>query len=157
MPRALSPSAIRASQRENNPDPFLLLLSVNVGAEWVRLVSNTENIYSRGVLFLGCPFSFVLPDSLEQALSEATIQIDNVDTRVWQGLRLIETAAYVIIEIILASEPDTILLSSDGLRLREATATTATISAKIVPDTIWQQGFPAHDYDPAQNEGLFRA
>jgi hypothetical protein len=155
MPRQLSPSAIKASQKENNPDPFLLLLTLTIGPDVVRLVSNTEDIVSRGDNFIGCPFKFVLPDSIEQALTEASIEIDNVDVRIWQGLRMLEAAADILIEIVLASERDTILLRSEGLKLREATADSRVITAKVVPDTIWQLGFPAHDYDPAQNQGLF--
>lgn len=155
MPRALSPSAIAAANAENNPDPFLILLTIDVGGQFVYLVNNTENIVSRGVTFVGCPFTFVLPDSLEQVIAESSIEIDNVDPRIWQGIRLLNEAPHVTIEVILASEPNTILLSGIGMRLREATATSQKITGKIIPDNVWHSGFPAHEFDPAQNPGLF--
>lgn len=155
MPRSLSPSAIRAAQAENNPDPFLLLLTVDVSGQFVYLVNNTVDIVSRGTNFVGCPFSFVLPDSLDQVISEATLEIDNVDPRIWQGLRELNEAPYITIEVILASEPNTVLLKGEGMRLREASTTSQKITGKIVPDTIWQAGFPVHEFDPAQNPGLF--
>lgn len=153
----LSPTAIRAAQAENNPDPFLVLLTFVLmpDAPDVRVVNNTVDIVSRGATFLGCPFALLLPESSEKVINEATLEIDNVDTRIWQGVRVLTRAPDVIFEVVLASQPDAVLLASDGLKLREATASLSKVRGRLVPDSIWQAGFPAHDFDPPQNAGLF--
>jgi hypothetical protein len=157
MPRTLTIPAIRQSQREHGDDPFLVLLTIEVDApgEFVHIVNNTEDIVSRGVTFIGCPFSLALPDITDYALAEATLAVDNVDPRIWKGIRLLNGAPTVLIEVILASDPDTPMLTTAGLKLREANADSQSITGKLVPDTVWQAGFPAHDFDPSQNPGMF--
>lgn len=157
MPRNLTLAAVRESQREHGADPFLVLLTIEVDSpgEWVRVVNNTEDITSRGQTFIGCPFQIALPDVNDYMTAEASLTIDNVDPRIWRGVRMLNAAPVVTLEVILASAPDDVMLQTNGLRLREASATNAAISGKLVPDTIWQGGFPAHDFDPAQNPGMF--
>lgn len=157
MPRPLTLAALRESQKENGTVPFLVLLTIEVEStgEWIRVVNNTENIVSRGETFLGCPFQIALPDINDYAMADATLTIDNVDPRIWQGVRMLTAAPNVILEVILASDPDDVMLRTEGLRLREAQATSQSITGKLIPDTIWQAGFPAHDFDPSQNQGMF--
>lgn len=158
MPRLLTPAAIRAAQRETSDEVFLVLLTIQTTPETaddIRVVNNTEDITSRGLSFLACPFSLNLPDSSDSTFTTAQLEIDNVDTRIWQGVRALNQASTVLIELVLASEPDTVVLVTDGLILREATATTTRITGTLLPDTVWQRGFPAHDFDPSQNPGMF--
>lgn len=157
MPRQLTLKAIRESQKEHGTIPFLVLLAIEIEStnEWIYLVNNTENIVSRGVTYLGCPFEIALPDVNDHTASEATLTVDNVDTRIWQGVRLLTSAPNIVLEVILASDPDDVMLRTEGMKLREAAATSKSITGKIVPDTIWQGGFPAHDFDPSQNPGIF--
>jgi hypothetical protein len=157
MPRSLTPRAILEAQRQNSDDTFLVLLSIllNGTAEDIHVVNNTVNITSRGVEYLACPFQIVLPDDVEYALTNARLELDNVDPKIWQGIRLLSFAPEVRLEVILASDPDSVILGSSGLKLREASATNTVISGTLVPDTIWQAGFPEGDFDPPQNRGLF--
>lgn len=158
MPRLLTPTAIRAAQQENNEEVFLVLLTIQTTPEAatdIRVVNNTENITSRGLEFLACPFGLSLPDSSDSTFTTAQLEIDNVDTRIWQGVRALNQSAPVLIELVLASEPDTVVLVTDGLILREASATLTQITGTLLPDTVWQRGFPADDFDPAQNPGMF--
>lgn len=157
MPRSLTLQAVRQSIKEHGEDPFLVLLTIEVDApgEKIYIVNNTEDIVSRGVTFIGCPFSLSLPDINDTSLAETSLTIDNVDPRIWQGVRMLNTAPMILMEVILASDPDTPMLATTGLRLREASANTTSITGKLVPDTLWQIGFPAHDFDPSQNPGMF--
>jgi hypothetical protein len=158
MPRTLSPRAILEAQRQNSTDVFLVLISIwmNGVTENICVVNNSENIVSRGVTFIGCPFRITLPEDVDQIVtSTASIELDNVDPRIWQAIRLLTFSPWVSIEVIIASEPDNVILATAGMRLREATATTKVISATLVPDSIWQTGYPEGDFDPPQNPGLF--
>jgi hypothetical protein len=157
MPRALTPRAVLEAQRENSGDVFLALVTIHMGGvtDDIRVVNNTENIMSRGVEFIGCPFSISLPDDLEQATTSARLSIDNVDTRIWQGVRMLGFAPDVVIEVVMASQPDEVVMATMGLKLRDATANLQTVSGTLVPDSIWQSGYPEGDFDPPQNAGLF--
>lgn len=157
MPRSLTLAALRESQKEHGTDPFLVLLTIEVDSpgDWIYIVNNTENIVSRGVTYVGCPFEIALPDINDHTSSDATLTVDNVDPRIWQGIRMLNSAPNTVLEVILASQPDDVMLRTEGLRLREAAATSQSIVGKLVPDTVWQMGFPAHDFDPSQNSGIF--
>lgn len=153
----LTTAALRAANAENNPDPFLVLMTIKLAPEGedVRVVNNTEDVTSRGQVFIACPFAIALPEASENVITNAEVQIDNVDTRIWQGVRALTFAPEVLLEVVLASAPSTVLIGTDGLKLRETTATQRTISGKLVPDSVWTAGFPAHDFDPAQFQGMF--
>lgn len=158
MPRPLSPRAIIEAQRVNSTEVFLVLATVFMGGatEDIRIVNNTENLVSRGQTFIGIPLRITLPEDPEEFItSNASVEIDNVDPSIWQGLRSLGFSPSIMLEVVLASEPDTVILATTGLRLREATATTTTVSGTLVPDSIWQTGFPEGDFDPPQFPGLF--
>lgn len=158
MPRPLSPRAIVEAQRVNSQEVFLVLFTIGMGgtAPDVRIVNNTEDLMSRGQNFIGIPVRITLPEDPEEFItSNASVEIDNVDPNIWQGLRALTFSPSIMIEIVLASEPDTVILATSGLRLREATATTAVVSATLVPESIWQVGYPEGDFDPPQFPGLF--
>lgn len=157
MPRALTIQAIREAQKEHGTVPFLVLLTIVTMPEAanINIVNNTEDIVSRGVTFIGCPFSLALPDSTDHTVESAEITVDNVDTRIWQGVRSLLRPIEIILEVIMADTPDQVLISTTGLVLREASANDKTISGKLVVDTVWQMGYPAHDFDPSQNPGMF--
>jgi hypothetical protein len=151
----LDRNAIREAQSEHSSDVFLVLLTILATTPPVRIVNNTENITSRGEEFIACPFAIAFPDSSDYTINDAQIQIDNVDVRIWAAARQVDDAPEVLLEVILASDPDEVLLATTGLKLREASATHAVISGKLLAETVWHAGFPAHDYDPLQNPGIF--
>jgi hypothetical protein len=158
MPRILSPRAILEAQRQNSEAVFLVLVTIFLEGVQPDLlvVNNTEDITSRGQKFVGCPFRISLPEDVDSVITtNAQLEIDNVDPRIWQAVRSLSFSPRVVIEIILASEPDTVLLKTQGLRLREASVTTTTVTGTLIPDSIWQTGFPIDDFDPPQNPGLF--
>jgi hypothetical protein len=66
-----------------------------------------------------------------------------------------EDAAWLTLTVILASDPNTVVMQTGNLRLRGADATNTEIQAKMVVDSVWQNGYPAHDFDPPQNPGMF--
>lgn len=158
MPRSLTPRAILEAQRTSSDVAFLVLATIRLQgvAPDIFVVNNTEDIVSRGVTFVGCPFRITLPEDVDHVItSDAQIEIDNVDPRIWQAVRQLGFAPDILLEVVISAELDTPLLVTKGLKLRQATVTTQTVSGTLVPDSIWQTGFPSDDFDPAQNQGLF--
>jgi len=156
MPRSLTPAAISAAQATTSPDVFLALLTITISpTETWRLVGDTQDRTSRGMVFTAWPFEVVLPDDAETMPSSIKVRLDNVDPRLWALPRQAGTMPSVKLEVILAREPDAVLLTVDGLKMRAATATTPLIEAELFLDSIWQLGYPAHDYTAAEYPGLF--
>jgi len=157
MPRSLTPRAVLEAQRENSDEAFLVLLTLRMNGvtDDIRVVNNTVDVTSRGENFIACPFKITLPDDLEFATTNARLELDNVDPSIWQAVRELSFAPEVLLEVVLAGEPDSVVLATVGLKLREASATSSVISGTLIPDTIWQAGYPEGDYDPPQNPGMF--
>lgn len=158
MPRTLTPRAIIEAQRQNSNAVFLVLLTIQFQGWWpdLHVVNNSENITSRGMLFYGWPFKITLPEDVDSIIAaSATVEIDNVDPVIWQSIRALHWSPTVVLEVIISDEPDSVVLTTTGLRLREASVTSTVVSATLIPDSIWQTGYPISDYDPAQNPGMF--
>lgn len=155
MPMTIS--AIRAAQAEHSDDPFICLLTfVLMPAEPdIRIANDTVDVVSRGQTYVGCPFAILLPELTDQAAAGATIEVDNVDPRIWMGVRALAEAPEVRLEVVLASEPSSVLIAVEGLRLREATADRSVLRGRLVPDTVWQSGFPGAEFDPPHYAGMF--
>jgi hypothetical protein len=157
MPRILDRQAVAAAQLENTDEVFLVLMTIKLMPDDadIHIVNNTEDVVSRGVTFIGCPFTLALPDSNDRTVNDASIAIDNVDDRIWKGVQMLVRAPEILLEVIMASQPNDVVMASGGLYLREASATNTTVSGKLMAETVWQAGFPAHDFDPSQNPGIF--
>jgi hypothetical protein len=157
MPRLLDRQAVAVAQLENTDEVFLLLMTIKLEPEEadIFIVNNTVDIVSRGVTFIGCPFSLSLPDSNDRTINDASLAVDNVDDRIWKGVQALSRAPEILLEVIMASRPNDVVMASGGLFLREASATNTTVTGKLMAETVWQAGFPAHDFDPSQNPGIF--
>ena len=156
MPRSLTPAAIGAAQATTSADVFLALLTIQITeAEVWRLVADTQARTSRGQVYTAWPFEVVLPDEAETMPSSIKIRLDNVDPRLWSLPRQLGVMLAVKLEVVLAREPDAVLLTVDNLRMRVATATSTLIEAELFSEAIWQLGYPAHDYTAAEYPGLF--
>jgi len=72
-----------------------------------RLVNNTQNVVSRGDTYTACPFQTVLPQSRADQLARAQIRI-YADPKLVAALRGLPSALSITLEVIMASEPDTV-------------------------------------------------
>lgn len=152
----ISPAAMTAIQATTTDEVFLVLLTITYDdGTQEHVVSNTENITSRGVVYVAWPFDLTLPNQLDATQSVATLTFDNVDPAIWQALRNVDTIPKALIEIVMASDPNNVVLSCDHLKLRSANATSKVVTVQVYVDAIWQIGYPAHDYTPGEYPGLF--
>lgn len=153
-----SQNFIKALIDQNTDQVFLWLLTITHEAtgETHRLVSNLDDVVSRGETYLAFPFEFVLPSDDGETLPEIPIVIHYVSDELVALLRKHADGVVVLAEIILASAPDQPEYTIEDLVIKTVTydAGQVTLTAKV--EDLMSQRFPADDYLPRSFPGMFK-
>ncbi len=136
---------------------FLMLLTLDHAdiTPPIRVVNNTENITSRGDEFIAYPFELELPDSVTTSAPKAKLTIDNVSREIAQSIRQITSAPTVLMELIRASDPDTVEVGFPVFTLRDVKWDMLTVSGELVLEDLMTEPFPADQFTPSYFPGLF--
>lgn len=156
MSRDVSLSARQALYAQETGEVFLLLLTIDHTslAAPIRVVNNTVDVISRGLTFLAFPFEITLPDDDAETLSGARLTISNVDRQIVQAVRSISGAPSVLLEVIMASAPDTVEAGPFDFTLRQAQYDAQSVSGALVFEDILNMAIPAHTMTPQLFPGL---
>ena len=153
-----SQNFIKALIDQNTDQVFLWLLTITHEAtgETHRLVSNLDDVVSRGETYMAFPFEFVLPSDDGESLPEIPIVINYVSDELVALLRKHADGVVVLAEIILASAPDQPEYTIEDLVIKTVTydAGQVTLTAKV--EDLMSQRFPADDFLPRSFPGMFK-
>lgn len=100
---------------EIDDTPLLLATITHPAIETIRVVNNmpredgSGDIVSRGATFLAFPFQAGLPANTDEQ-PRVTLTIANVDRQISESLENLDTAPFVALEIVKASEPNNVLM-----------------------------------------------
>lgn len=142
---------------QETADVWLVLLTIDhpdLSAP-IRVVNNKTDITSGGDLFVGFPFDIELPSDAEEEPPQAKLTIDNVSREIGQALRIITSPATVLMELILASDPDTIEVSWPGFILDNTKWDALSVSGRLSTENFTAEPYPAGTFSPAGFPGLF--
>lgn len=154
--RTLSPAALLAGNAQQTGEVYLVLLTIshpNI-AQPIRVVNNNENVTSRGDLFVAFPFEIDLPGEDSDNPPLARLRIDNVDRMIVNSIRQIDSPPSVTIEVVLASQPNTVEVSFDSLVMRNVGYDAAVVTGELVFEQIVVEPV-ATTMTPAKFPGLF--
>ena len=142
----------------DSDEVYLILITIEHDdiSPSIRVVNNNENITSNGNLFTQFAFDMELPDSREGTLSRARISIDGVSREISEAIRSITTPAQVTLQVIRASDPDTIERSWAPTTLRNVKWDAGRISGDLVFEEMEIEPFPIWQFSPANAPGLFK-
>jgi len=116
------------------------------------LIYSTE---SRSNTFIFLPFTFTIPDDRSDATPRVRLEFDNIDRQMVALLRSILSPPSVLMEIVLASSPDTVEIELPSMVLGDVTITDTTISGTLVVDPLINEPYPAGSFTPGAFPGLF--
>ncbi len=135
---------------------WLLTITHEASGETHRLVSDIEDIVSRGETFQAFPFEFVLPSDDGEQLPEIPVVIKHVSEELIALLRKNADGVVILAEIILASAPDQPEFAIEDLVIKTVTYgdNQITLTAKV--EDLMTQRFPADDYLPRSFSGMFK-
>lgn len=134
---------------------FILLVTFWHGQEIFRCALNTEEVVSRGQVFTPTYFSVELPEVSNDAPGGVQLTVDNVDQRMIDLLRRITTPIQVKIELVLASQPNTVELYIEDLVMRNVSWNVAQITGQLTSEDMLNASFPGHIYEPRTFQGVF--
>lgn len=140
---------------QESDDPFLTLVTLSNPAFIQRLVNNSKDISSRGFTYTAFPMKITLPVDDGETARGFTIAFDNTSLALITALRTVTGDIGVTIEMVLASMPDVVQLSFDGLSLDTVTYDASTLTATIIMDNFLTVAMTSELYTPSIYPGLF--
>ncbi|MEM9681627.1 MAG: DUF1833 family protein [Pseudomonadota bacterium] len=142
---------------QESDEVFLVLLTIDheVLATPIRVVNNLEEVTSRGEDFIAFPFDITLPDSHEGATPAARLTIDNVSREIGEAVRQMTSPPTVLIEIIMASAPDTVEASFPGFLMRNIKTDATKVTGELVVEDLTREPYPAVSFTPGRFPGVF--
>lgn len=157
MSRALSNIARQALHAEGTEEAFLVLLTLSHAdlAEPLRVTSDAVDTLSRGETFIAYPFELSLPDDDDSRVPRAKLAIDNVDRSIVLAVRSLSTAPVVLVEIVRASDPDTVEARFADFRLANVLYDAHLVQGDLSIEDFTTEPFPAHVFSPSLFPGLF--
>lgn len=152
----LSDTAIESINAHVTGEVWLVLLTISHStlSEPLRFVNNNEDIESRSNTYKAFRFDVALPGQDPESPTKATLRIDNVSREIIKTIRTITSPPTITLEVILASDPDTIEASFQDLTLRNVDYDVTTISGELVFESIFTEPV-TYTMTPSRFPGLF--
>lgn len=156
MSRALSSTARSALYEQTTDEVWLELVTIDHDdlSSSIRLVGNSEDIVSNGNTFTACGFP---PIPLPSDGNDVVFVVENVSQTILQAVRSIVTPLTLTLEIVLASDPDTVEAGPFEFQSRKFTFNQRTIEFSLSYEPLLSEPFPAYTYTPIDYPGLFNA
>lgn len=158
--RNLSTAALESAMAENTDEVWLVLLTIkhpNIldnGGE-LYFVNNMEDIVTAGPkTFIAFPFQIDLPGEDQDQPTVGRLRIDNVDRQIVSTLRALSTPPTVDIEVVLASQPDTVEVGFYDMTMRNATFDPLYVEGTLTFESIYVEPITL-EMTPARFPGLF--
>lgn len=151
-----SATARTAALAQHESNPFLVLLTIDHESlsDPIRVVSNNEQITSRGHVYLAYPFQIELPTDSDEA-PRARISIANVSRRIGKAIEGMVTSPTALIEIVLASALDDVERSWDQFELAQVSWNAFAMTATLQHRHYWDEPWPKKRITPSKYPGLF--
>jgi len=143
--------------KQETGECFILLLTIDhVDLEDpIRTSSDGVDTVSRGETFVSFPFEISLPSDSDESPPESKIVIDNVDREIVQALRSISSAPSVLMEIILASDPETVEIDWPDFELINVDYDALTVEGILTQERFTAEPYPYLKFTPGNFPGLF--
>ena len=156
MTELVSDAAVEQATAQHADDPFLVLLTLSHDtlAEPIRIVRNRKAITSRSNTYLAYPFEIELPTDGEESPS-ARITVANVSRSIGYALEALVEPPECLIEIVLASTPDTVERAWDEFSFTQATWDAFRMTATIQQLAFWDEPWPKKFIRPNNFPGMF--
>ncbi len=167
MARNLSPGFIAGLYSQESDEVVICLLTVThedlgapiyLSSDPTTRLSDDPLVYgtvSRGNEYLFLPFEFTLPDDKSDSPPRVQLSMDNTDRSLVAVLRSIATPANIMVELVLASDLNTVEIQLPALQLSDVTMDEGKISATLVADALINEPHPAQLFTPGSFPGLF--
>lgn len=134
----------------------LLEVSAPTMPDTLRIVNDTQDVTSNGVIYTGCPFGFKLPDDTTGASPRATLTIENVGRSITEDLEGLPPGDMLMAKIMIVSRTDPNTVSRSFIvPITSVSANQTSATAMCGYDYIMRQQGVRKRYNPFTAPGLF--
>lgn len=156
MARELSSTGMRALFESQTDEVFIILLTIEAEGldDPIRVSSDGVDTISRDELFLHCPFQIGIPPEKEDQPPQVMLRLDNADRLLVDAIRSLASPPTITMEIVLASDPNTVEAGPFVLTLRNVTYDAAAIEGTLMYEDVLNQTTPAGIFWPGWFPGL---
>lgn len=157
MPRDLSQNLrVAANAQETGEAVFYLLTFRHPSfVADITVCNNAEDLVSNGITYQRFPFEVSLPNDDDSAPPQVKLTVDNVDRRIVQALRSVNTPITVLLQLVSASTPDVVEGGPAEFKLRAPTFDASVVEGTLMFEDILNEPFPASIFSPRYYPGLF--
>lgn len=146
--RNLSTRAVESGNDSETGEVWLILLTIihpDILDGPLRLVNDHAELQrhvlvngaSTLVTHIALPFDIDLPGENPDSPSKAVLKVDNVDRRIVQAMRELQSPPTVDIEVVLKSQPDVTEVSFPGMTLRNVRYDVNAVSGDLSFESIY--------------------
>lgn len=160
MSRDVSLTFIAAVNAQETDEAFILLVTIDhpdLPAP-IYLNNSGENQVSRGNTYLACPFQCTLAEDSDERPPQAKLVFDNIDRTMVAALRAagaVGRAPTVTMELVKASDLNTVEAEFTDFEMREITYNSLTIEATLTLENLFQEPACGYTFSPTYFPGLF--
>lgn len=151
-------SFLERRQRVTDTAGTLLFLEVSAPsfADTLRIVNDTRDWTSNGVLYIGVPFGFKLPDDVAGQTPRAVLTLDNIGRGITQDLESLQPYDVVQARLMISdrANPDAIERTYI-LPMTSVSVNTKTATAQCGYDSLMRQQAVRLRYNPFTAPGAF--
>jgi len=167
MSRTISLAARAAANAEQTSEVWVFLLTITheALATPLRLSSDPTTRLSVEPLSYGTlsreetyeylPMSLVLPDDSQGVAPAIRLVFDNIARQAVPLLRSVSTPPTVTVEMVLASDPDTVEVSFAEFDLVDADYDALSVSVDLTVNALANEPYPSGTFTPGGFGGLF--
>ena len=150
-----------AANAQETDKVFLMLLTIDHAdlSEPIRVTSDTVETVSRGETFEAFHFDLNLPTSSDGQIASTKLTISNVDRRIVEAIRKMSPGsdpASVLMEVVMADEPDVLEMSLEGFSLTNVTYDRIKCEGRVTLENFYNEPWPKDNFDPNRASGMFR-
>ena len=144
-------------ERQEGRDAWFFLVTIKTAdkAPLIRLTTDNSNTVSGGETYFSRFFDVILMDQSPDEPPTAALTMDAVDRVIESALDKLDDRPLVDVYTVVSSEPDTILIQSNDLRLVSYSLTLPTVTAMLEGPDFFNQQSPGPNMDPLETPGLF--
>ena len=160
MSRSLSSLFKTMANASETGEVLLALVTItssSIAGGPLRVVQDLQNITSNGNVYTAFPFEIRLAGDSDDGPAKISLSIDNIDQTMAAAIKAIppNDPPTVTVEIVIASQPDTVEISIPNLKLRNVTGDAFRIDGELWMDEEDLLPFPKGSFTPPYFPGLF--
>jgi len=159
MSRSLSSAVLATIYARETSDAELALLTIEHAemVSAVRLVRNQVDVTSRSNTYTAFPFDIQIPPEREGELPRVDLLIGYASQELIAAIRSVTTPPTITFELILASDPDTVIAGPWVFSMRGTSYNAHSIRSSLQYEPLLEEPYPVGRFTPTDFPGLFNA